>query len=92
VSGGLGSYAGPQLQYIGKRRTDHGDRTDDAFVANLTLSTGRRLFPEFPSFEMSASCYNLFNEKYGSPVSADYRQDVIDQDGRTFFLKATFSF
>jgi iron complex outermembrane receptor protein len=85
-------FAGPELLYIGKRRTDRGGTTDDAFVANLTISTARRLFERLPGLELSASCYNLFDEKYGTPVSADYRQEVIDQDGRTFFLKATYSF
>jgi iron complex outermembrane receptor protein len=85
-------FAGPELQYIGKRKTLQGGQTDDAFVANLTVSTSRRLFPFFPGLELSASCYNLFNEKYGNPVSSDYRQSVIDQDGRTFLLKATYSF
>jgi iron complex outermembrane receptor protein len=85
-------FAGPELHYIGKRKTVSGGQTDDAFVANLTISTVRRLFPIFPGLELSASCYNLFNEKYGTPVNADYRQSVIDQDERTFFLKATYSF
>ena len=85
-------FVGPELHYIGKRRTDRSGTTDDAFVTNLTISTNRRLFPLFPGLELSASCYNLFDEKYGTPVSADYRQSVIDQDGRTFLLKATYSF
>ena len=85
-------FAGPELQYIGKRKTLQGGQSDDAVVTNLTVSTSRRLFPLFPGLELSASCYNLFNEKYGNPVSSDYRQSVIDQDERTFLLKATYSF
>ena len=85
-------FAGPELHYIGKRKTVQGGQTDDAFVSNLTISTARRLFPFLPGLELSASCYNLFNEKYGTVVSADYRQSVIDQDERTFLLKATYSF
>ena len=85
-------FAGPELQYIGKRKTLQEGQTDDAFVVNLTVSTSRRLFPFLPGLELSASCYNLFNEKYGNPVSSDYRQSVIDQDERTFLLKATYSF
>jgi iron complex outermembrane receptor protein len=85
-------FAGPELQYIGKRKTVQGGAADDAYVTNLTVSTARGLFPVLPGLELSASCYNLFDEKYGTVTSADYRQDVIDQDGRTFFLKATYSF
>ena len=85
-------FAGPELHYIGKRKTVQGGQTDDAFVTNLTISTARRLFSFLPELQLSASCYNLFNEKYGSTVSADYRQSVIDQDERTFLIKATYSF
>jgi iron complex outermembrane receptor protein len=85
-------FAGPELQYIGKRKTVQGGAADDAYVTNLTVSTARGLFPVLPGLELSASCYNLFDEKYGTVASADYRQSVIDQDGRTFFLKATYSF
>ena len=85
-------FAGPELHYIGKRKTVQGGQTDDAFVTNLTVSAAKRLFPFLPGLELSASCYNLFNEKYGTPVTTDYRQSVIEQDGRTFFFKATYSF
>ena len=55
-------------------------------VANLTLvaraSAGR--------FDLSASVYNLFDERYADPGSPEHRQDLIPQDGRNFRLKLSW--
>jgi iron complex outermembrane receptor protein len=42
--------------------------------------------------ELSASIYNLFDREYADPVSDDFTQDTIEQDGRTFRVKATYRF
>jgi len=57
-------------------------------VANATLYT-RELIK---NLEFSASFYNLFDTRYSDPVSSDYKQDAIRQDGRTFRLKLTYHF
>jgi outer membrane receptor for ferrienterochelin and colicins len=42
--------------------------------------------------EVSASVYNLLDRKYGDPVSDDFAQETIPQDGRTFRVKLTYTF
>jgi iron complex outermembrane receptor protein len=85
-------YAGPELNYIGKRQTLQGGHADDALIAGLTVSTAKKLVPFLPDLELSASCFNLFDKEYGDPASANFRQETIEQDGRTFLFKATYSF
>jgi iron complex outermembrane receptor protein len=85
-------YAGPEMNYVGQRRTVQGGHAGDALVAGLTLSTAKKLVPFLPNLELSASCFNLFDEDYGDPASNTFRQDTIPQDGRTFLFKATYSF
>jgi outer membrane receptor for ferrienterochelin and colicin len=41
---------------------------------------------------LSGSVDNLFNESYGDPGAEEHRQDIIKQDGRTFWLKLKYSF
>jgi outer membrane receptor for ferrienterochelin and colicins len=77
-----------ELQYHGSVRTLARRKADDFLVANFTLF-GRELLP---GLEVSAGVYNLFDTKYGYPGAADHVQDVIRQDGRTFFAKLTYKF
>ena len=58
------------------------------FITNVTLYTRSIL----KDLEASASVYNLFNRKYGDPGAGEHFQDTIEQDGRTFRLKLTYSF
>ena len=78
----------PELQYMSKRKTLAGNDAEEALVMNVTLFA-RKLFP---GLEISGSVYNLFDKTYGDPVGAEFRQDVINQDGRTFRLKLTYRF
>ena len=60
-------------------------------VTNLTLLS-RNLWK---GVELSASVYNLFNQRYYDPGSLDHLSSglrQIRQDGTTFRLKATFTF
>jgi iron complex outermembrane receptor protein len=43
-------------------------------------------------WKVSASLYNAFNSMYRDPGAPEHRPDVIWQDGRSFRLKATYSF
>jgi len=85
-------YAGATINYIGKRKTVNGGQVEDALITNLTLSGTRGLVPFLPNLELSASCFNLFDEQYAAPASAAFLQDRIPQDGRTFLFKATYAF
>ena len=41
---------------------------------------------------MSASLYNLFDRRYADPVGPEVVMPAIQQDGRTFRLKLTYTF
>jgi iron complex outermembrane receptor protein len=81
-------FAGGELWYLSDRITLARERAGDAVVTNLTLSA-RNLFK---GLELSATLYNLFDVDYGDPGSTEHRQDIIDQDGRTFRVKLTYAF
>jgi outer membrane receptor for ferrienterochelin and colicins len=81
-------FLGLEEQYTGKRKTLAGREAAGFLVTNLTLFSQRLL----KGLELSGSVYNLFNKRYGDPVSAEFRQDILPQDGRTFRLKATYRF
>ena len=77
--------AGVELQYVSSRRTITGGQVAGVLVPNLTLlNHGLRR-----NLEVSASVYNLFDERYRDPGSEEHRQDAIVQYGRSFRLKVT---
>ena len=84
-------FAGLEVLFTSSRSTLRGSPVNAYGVTNLTLLS--RNF--WKRVELSASVYNLFNQRYFDPGSLDQlgsglRQ--IRQDGTTFRLKATFSF
>jgi iron complex outermembrane receptor protein len=82
-------FAGIEEQYMSRRRTGAGNYTAGFAVTNLTL------FTQHPAerLTLSAGVYNLFDKKYGDPVSADLLPlDTVRQDGRNCRLKATYLF
>lgn len=81
-------FIGLEEQYTSKRKTLDGDYADDFFVTNLTLFS-RNLRK---GLELSGSVYNLLNKKYDDPGSLEHAQDLIEQDGRTFRIKISYSF
>lgn len=81
-------FAGLELQYVGKRRTLAGGKTDDFVLANFTLFA-RELAK---GLEFSASVYNLFDVEYADPASTEHPQDAIGQDGLGFRIKLTYRF
>jgi len=80
--------AGLETHYVSERRTLTGDDTGDYIVANLMLSTRSLL----PGVELSFSIRNLFDREISDPGSGEQVQDQIEQDGRTFWLKAKYAF
>jgi iron complex outermembrane receptor protein len=80
--------AGIESHYMSARRTLLGKTASDYFVTNLTLSSVNFL----RGVELSGSIYNLFDQRYGNPGAGEHKQDIIEQDGRTFWLKLKYSF
>ena len=69
-----------------KRKTGADNYAKGFFVSNFTIFSGKLI----SGFEISASVYNLFNEKYGDPGSEEHVQDIIQQDGRSFRIKLSY--
>jgi iron complex outermembrane receptor protein len=76
------------LQYVSNRATLTGQSSGAYIVPNLTLFT--REF--FKGWELSASIYNVFNQKYADPAGHGLAQNVIVQDGRGFRIKVGYKF
>jgi outer membrane receptor for ferrienterochelin and colicins len=90
-------FAGLEARYLSERLTqcqrDILDseclrNTNAFFVTNLTLFSQNLI----KGVEVSGSIYNLFDEPYGDPGSGEHIQEVIEQDGRTFWLKLKYAF
>lgn len=91
-------YAGLEALYTSSRHTVFTDpATGDTLAApdapgyavlNLTLLSRNIV----KNLEFSASIYNLLNTTYYDPSSRFHLQNVIQQDGRTFRVKLTYSF
>ncbi len=81
-------FAGIEEQYMSRRKTPAGDYAGSFFVTNLTLFKQHIA----KALDVSASIYNLFDKKYGDPVSSDFVQHTIQQDGRSFGVKLTYAF
>lgn len=78
--------AGLEAMYLSRRLTKVGDTAGYALV-NFTVS-GELL----KNLRASAGVYNLLNQHYSDPVSEDFRQDSIPQDGIGFRLKLDLRF
>lgn len=75
-------------QYVGTRGTERGATADPFWLTNLTW----RYAPPGLRATFAASIYNAGNVRYAHPVGLEFRQDVIEQDGRVFSVRATFGF
>jgi len=88
-------FAGLEFQYLSSRSTifstqgvpDAG-RVGDHEIVNLTLFSQNLV----KGLELSASVYNLFDDKYSDPATTWHEQNSIEQDGRTFRVKLTYRF
>ncbi|OCS49442.1 TonB-dependent receptor plug domain-containing protein [Ralstonia pickettii] len=78
---------GIEARYISNRLTAAG-QVGGYWIANLTLLAARLA----PNLEMSASVYNLFDRRYADPAGPEQPQSSIQQDGRAFRVKLTYTF
>jgi iron complex outermembrane receptor protein len=81
-------FLGLEEQYTSTRNTLFGGSVDEYFLTNLTLF-GKNLVK---GWDISAGVYNLFDRKYDDPGAEEHIQAAIEQDGRTYRLKVTYSF
>lgn len=81
-------FAGIETRYLSSRYTVSRHTASDFFVTNLTLFSQNIL----KNTEVSFSIYNLFDQHYGDPAPDGFRQDTIEQDGRTFWVKLKHTF
>lgn len=81
-------FAGIEEQYTSRRKTVQGNYASEFFITNVTLFS-RQLIDRL---ELSVSVYNLFDKRYGDPVSDEHPQDIIEQDGRNYRAKLTYRF
>ncbi len=76
-----------ELLYTSPQESYQDARVSPALLANLTFSTK----PMFGGWQLSSSCYNVFNRTWYAPAGPELRQSQILQDGRTFRIKLTYS-
>ena len=81
-------FAGIQTRYMSSRLTLAGTQAKNVFLTNVTLFTQQLV----TGWEFSAQLNNLFDYRYGDPASGEHLQDIIEQDGRTFWLKLKYHF
>ena len=79
---------GLELQGVSSARTLAGNRADPYLVGNVTLFSRRIL----KNLDVSASIYNVFDQRYGNPGGPGFPQDIHIQEGRSFRVKFTYHF
>lgn len=85
---GQKAFLGIEEQYTSERKTVRQNKAKAFYLTNLTVFS-RDIFKDL---EASASVYNLFDKKYADPAGEELVQDTIEQDGRSFRVKATYRF
>ena len=65
-----------------------GRNVNDYVISNLTIFTQNWV----KGLELSAGLYNIFDERYFDPASADHVQNAIQQDGLQFRVKGSLDF
>jgi iron complex outermembrane receptor protein len=81
-------FASMELQAMSDRQTVSGNTVGPVCLVNATLFSQKIA----NGLEVSASIYNLLDQRFSDPVSPDFTQDSIQQDGRQFRLKLTYRF
>mgnify|MGYP001453229510 CR=1 FL=1 len=81
-------FAGFEGRYTSSRLNLLGNNASPFYILNLSLFSQRIV----KGWELSAHLNNLVNQKYGYPGSGEHLQNVIDQNGRTFWVKLKYRF
>jgi len=81
-------FAGAEFLYVSPRNTGVGTVAGGYGIVNLTLFSQNLL----KGLELSGGVYNLLDRHYDDPATPFHRQDVIEQNGRTFRVKLTYHF
>ena len=81
-------FADVEFLYVSRRNTEAGTVAAGYGIVNLTLFSQDLV----KGLDFSASVYNLLDRKYDDPATPLHKQDVIEQDGRTFRVKLTYHF
>ncbi len=81
-------FAGFEGRYTSSRLTLAGNSASPFYILNMSLFSQRIV----KGWELSGHINNLMNQKYGYPGSGEHVMDVIDQDGRTFWVKLKYRF
>ncbi len=82
------AFASLDVQYVSARSVPAGGTTGGYSTTNLALFSDELV----DGVEISASVYHLFARRYGDPGSGEHRQSVIEQNGRTYWLKLKYGF
>jgi outer membrane receptor for ferrienterochelin and colicins len=82
-------FASLEARYVSQRRSP-----SEKIVVSDFFSTNFTLFSQniIKNMEASLSFSNLFDQRYGDPVSDSHQQAIIEQDGRTFWIKLKYGF
>ncbi len=81
-------FSGLDARYVGGRIAPAGGSAPAYWVANVTLLTRRWA----SGLEVSATIDNLFDRHYYDPSPLELVQPILRQDGRTFWVKASYRF
>lgn len=88
-------FLGFETQFMSSRKTplkpinfNLGGRVGDHVISNLTIFTQNWV----KGLELSTGVYNLFDQRYFDPASADHVQNAIQQDGIQYRVKASLDF
>ena len=85
---GSAATAAVDAQYMSARSTLIGNAAGSHVLTNFSLFAPRT----FGRFDLSASLYNVFDTRYGDPVSNGFAQETIQQDGRSFRVRTTLHY
>ncbi len=79
---------GLELQYTSSRKTLAGGTANGHLLTNVTL-LGENLSK---NLDVSATVYNLFDQRYSDPGGQEHIQNLIPQDGRNYRIKLSYRF
>lgn len=84
-------YGALELQYMSKRQTTAGKTLEGFAVTNVTMYSNHFYSDKV---EFSAGVFNLFDKGYKDPGAEEhfFQPNGIEQDGRTYHFKLTFTF